>query len=91
MAQSQNALAKVPTISTAPVTPYIIHTGAICTNGTGCASGTRTMLEYFFPDTHLDGNAQAVYPDSIHVQDTSAANTAVWFIKQTGGNKISGR
>lgn len=88
MSQSQNALAKVPTFSIAPATPYVIHTGAICSNGTGCPSGTRTMLEYFFPDTALDGNAQAVYPDSTHVTDTSAPNTAVWFTKQISGNTI---
>jgi len=91
MSQSQNALAKVPTFSIAPATPYVIHTGAICNNGTGCPSGTRTMLEYFFPDTFLDGNAEAVYPDSTHVTDTSAPNTAVWFTKQTSGSKITGR
>ncbi len=90
MAQSQNALAKVPTFSTAPATPWVIHQGPICTNGLGCASGTRTMLEYFFPDTYVDGNAIAVYPDSEHVQDTTADNTTVWFIRQTGGNRISG-
>jgi len=91
MSQSQNALAKAPTFSIAPATPYVIHTGAICNNGTGCPSGTRTMLEYFFPDTALDGSGQAVFPDSIHIQDTTAANTTVWFVKQTGGNKISGQ
>jgi hypothetical protein len=89
MAQSQNALASVPTFSIAPATPYVMHTGAICNNGTGgCPSGARTMLEYFFPDTYLDGNAEAVYPDSIHIQDTTAPNTAVWFVKQTSGSKI---
>ena len=91
MAQSQNALAKVPTFSIAPATPYVIHTGAICNNGTGCPNGTRTMLEYFFPDTFLDGNAEAIFPDSIHVQDTSAPNTTVWYLKQTGGSKIHGQ
>jgi len=91
MAQSQNALAKVPTFSIAPATPYVIHTGAICNAGTACPSGTRTMLEYFFPDTYLDGNALAVFPDSIHVQDTTAPNTAVWCVKQTGGSKITGQ
>lgn len=91
MAQSQNALAKVPTFSMAPATPYVMHKGAICSNGTGCPFGTRTLLEYFFPDTALDGNAQAVYPDSIHIQDTSAPNTTVWFVKQTGGNRITGQ
>lgn len=90
MAQSQNALARVPTFSIAPATPYVIHTGAICNNGTGCPGGTRTMLEYFFPDTSVVGNGMAVYPDSIHVQDTTAPNTTVWFITQTSGNRITG-
>lgn len=89
MAQSQNVLAKVPTFSVAPATPYAVHVGAICNNGSACPSGTRTMLEYFFPDTFLDGNALAVYPDSVHIQDPTTANTNAWFIKQTGGNKIS--
>ncbi len=91
MSQSQNALAKVPTFSIAPATPYVIHTGAICNNGTGCPSGTRTMLEYFFPDTYTDGNAIAVYPDSVHVPTTPPTLTTVWFIKQAGGNTITGR
>jgi hypothetical protein len=91
MSQSQNALARVPTFSIAPATPYAIHTGAICNNGTGCPAGTRTMLEYFFPDTALDGSGQAVYPDSIHIQDTTATNTTVWFVKQTGGDRVSGQ
>lgn len=91
MAQSQNALARVPTFSVAPATPYVIHTGAICNMGTACPSGTRTLLEYFFPDTYVDGNADAVFPDSIHVQDTTAPNTTVWFVKQTGGNRIAGQ
>ena len=91
MSQSQNALARVPTFSIAPATPYVIHTGAICNAGSTCPSGTRTMLEYFFPDTYTDGNADAVFPDSIHIQDTTAANTTVWFIKQTSGAKISGQ
>jgi hypothetical protein len=88
MSQSRNALDKVPTFSIAPATPYVIHTGAICNNGTGCPNGTRVMLEYFFPDTYIDGNAIAVYPDSIHVPTTPATLTTVWFIKQTGGSTI---
>ena len=39
--------------------------GAIC-NGTGCPAGIRTLLEYFFPDTALDGNGEAVHPESNH-------------------------
>lgn len=91
MAQSLNATSKVPTFTVAPATPYVVHAGAICNNGTGCPQGTRTMLEYFFPDTGLDGSAMAVYPDSEHILDATSTNTNVWFVKQTGGSKITGQ
>ena len=66
MSQSQNVLAMIPTFSIAPATPYVIHTGAICNNGTGCPAGIRTLLEDFFPDTALDGNGEAVHLESNH-------------------------
>ena len=89
MAQTLNAFAWVPTVTQTPAVPYIMHHGPICVGGTGCASGTRNLLEYFFPDTYLDGSAMAVYPDDLHV-DTTTTVTRAWFIKQTGGSKITG-
>ena len=89
MAQTQNAFDRTPKFSIAPATG-VIHVGAICNNGTGCPSGTRTMLEYFFPDTYLDGTAMAVYPDSENNLDKTTTLTTVWFLKQTSGTKIVG-
>jgi hypothetical protein len=66
-----------------------MHKGAICVNGTACPNGTRNLLEYFFPDTYLDGNALATYPDDLHV-DPSTTVTQAWFLKQIGGTRILG-
>lgn len=90
MAQTLNAFANVPLVTQAQAVPYIMHNGAICVNGTGCPSGTRNLLEYFFPDVYLDGNALAVYPDDLHV-DPSTTITRSWFIRQTGGSKVTGQ
>lgn len=90
MAQSQNAFAAVPAVTQSPAVPYVMHHGPICVNGTGCAAGTRNLLEYFFPDTYLDGNAMAVFPDDLHV-DPLTTVTRAWFIRQTGGSRITGK
>jgi hypothetical protein len=87
MAQTLNAFAPVPLVRQSQAVPYIMHQGAICVNGTACASGTRNLLEYFFPDVYVDGNAMAVYPDDLHV-DPSTTVTRAWFIKQTGGSTV---
>ncbi|MDE3058347.1 MAG: T9SS type A sorting domain-containing protein, partial [Bacteroidota bacterium] len=78
-AQTQNAFAKTPSISENAATG-IFHTGPICVNGTGCASGTRDLAEYASATVYRDGNAMIVYPDN---QQTS--NPLTYFIKQTGG------
>jgi hypothetical protein len=88
MAQTQNAFRNVPVLSIKPATG-IMHKGAICVNGTACPNGTRNLLEYFFPDTYLDGTALATYPDDLHV-DPSTTITRPWFLKQTGGSRILG-
>jgi len=88
MAQTQNAFRNVPVLYIKPATG-IMHKGAICVNGTACPNGTRNLLEYFFPDTYLDGNALATYPDDLHV-DPSTTVTRAWFLKQIGGTRILG-
>ncbi|HWX54739.1 MAG TPA: hypothetical protein VN176_09130 [Verrucomicrobiae bacterium] len=89
MAQSQNALATVPTFSITAATG-VMHIGAICDNGLGCASGTRNLLEYFYPDVYPDGNVFVPYPDDLHVDHTTTI-TNVFVLKQTGGSKIIGQ
>ena len=62
MAQSQNATANIPTFSQAAATP-VMHVGPICVDGTGCASGTRNLAEYFAPTSYTDGSELILYSD----------------------------
>ena len=89
MAQTLNAFSWVPTVAQSPAVPYVMHQGPICTDGTGCASGTRNLLEYFFPDVYMDGSAMAVYPDDLH-SDPATTVTQAWFIRQTAGSTVTG-
>lgn len=89
MAQTQNALASVPTFAISAATG-VMHIGAICNNGLACASGTRNLLEYFYPDVYPDGNVFAPYPDDLHVNPATTI-TNVWVLKQTGGSKLIGK
>lgn len=61
-AQSLDAFKSIPTFSQTTATG-IMHQGAICTNGTGCATGTRNLAEYFAPGLSIDGNELIVYSD----------------------------
>jgi hypothetical protein len=79
----------VPTVTQSPAVLYVWHHGPICVNGTGCPSGTCNLLEYSFPDTYLDGTALAAYPDDLHVNPATTIAQA-WFIKQSGGSKVTG-
>jgi hypothetical protein len=80
--QSTNALKAIPTFSQAAATG-VMHQGAICTNGTGCATGTRNLAEYFASGLYLDGNGLIVYPD-----DFKNANPAATFTRQISGNTL---
>lgn len=77
--QSQNALANIPTFAQTTATG-VMHQGAICTNGTGCASGTRNLAEYFAPGLYVDGSELIVYSD-----DFNNPNPLATFTRQTGG------
>lgn len=84
-AQSQNALASIPTFAQTAATG-VMHQGAICTNGTGCASGTRNLAEYFAPGLYLDGSEMIVYSD-----DYNNASPVATFIRQTGGATLKSK
>jgi hypothetical protein len=77
-----NALQSIPTFSQTTATG-VMHQGAICTNGTGCADGTRNLAEYFAPGLYLDGSELVVYSD-----DFNNANPVATFIRQTGGSRV---
>lgn len=81
--QSQNALAKIPTFAQIAVTG-VMHQGAICTNGTGCAAGTRNLAEYFAPGLYLDGSELIVYSD-----DFNNASPLATFTRQIGGATVN--
>jgi hypothetical protein len=81
-AQSQNALASIPTFAQTTATG-VMHAGAICTNGTGCADGTRNLAEYFAPGLYLDGSELIVYSD-----DYNNSNPLAVFIRQNGGPNL---
>ena len=58
------------TQSTASNTPN--HNGVICTNGTGCAPGTRNLLNLFKVAINPgDGRAGIIYTDDTLTQDSS--------------------
>ena len=68
-----------------------IHQGAICTSGTGCASGTRDLLDFFETDYDPQGCLVTTYTDN--ARDVVAADgtrttdepTHVAFVRQTSG------
>ena len=80
--QSQNALASIPTFVQTTVTG-VMHQGAICTNGTGCASGTRNLAEYFAPGLYLDGSEMINYAD-----DYNNSSPLATFTRQVSGSTI---
>jgi hypothetical protein len=84
-AQSLNALQSIPTFSQTTATD-IMHQGAICTNGTGCATGTRNLAEYFAPGLYLDGSELIVYSDDYH-----NASPVATFIRQTSGTTVGSK
>ena len=88
MAQTQNAFAAAPTFAISAATGAM-HDGPICADGTTCPSGTRSLLEYFFPDVYSDGNALAAFPDDLH-SDPATTITDLWFLRQTSGSRILG-
>jgi hypothetical protein len=48
------------------------HTGVICTNGTGCAPGTRNLLDLFKVAINpVDGRAGVIYTDDKLTKDSS--------------------
>jgi hypothetical protein len=49
------------------------HVGVICTNGTGCASGTRNLLDLFEVAIDASGKAGVIYTDDTISQDSSGA------------------
>ena len=62
-AQSVNASAREPVFTVSQASDHVNHYGVICNLGLLCASGTRTLLDYFQVAIGPDGLANIVYAD----------------------------
>ncbi len=92
MAQSLNALASKPTFKESAATGYM-HQGSICTSGTGCASGTRDLLDFFQVDVDAGGFANIAYTDNLNgpPDGSDPHQELVSFVKQRGGQTLYAR
>jgi hypothetical protein len=93
MAQSVNALRTTPTFREVPATPFI-HEGFVCTSGTGCAPGTRDLLDFFQIDVDAQGLANIAYTDNLNTPPDPATGDPhqewVTFVQQKGGPTLYG-
>ncbi|HEX2069206.1 MAG TPA: sialidase family protein, partial [Actinomycetota bacterium] len=89
MAQSLNALDPKPTFKEHPATNFM-HQGAICTSGTGCAPGTRDLLDFFQLDVDAQGMANIAYTDNLNTPPDGTDPHQEWvtFVQQKGGKGL---
>jgi hypothetical protein len=92
MAQSLNALDPSPAFRENPATDFM-HQGAICTSGTGCAPGTRDLLDLFQIDVDAQGMANIAYTDNLNTPPAGADLHQEWimFVQQKGGKGLYGK
>ena len=86
-AQVTNALQANPTITAVQAVPGTVHDAAICARGTGCATGTRDLAEYYTVTLDPDGKAHIAFVDGIASHECTASNcrATTWYTKQTSG------
>ena len=89
MAQSLNALDATPTFREVPATGFM-HQGSICTSGTGCAPGTRDLLDFFQVDVDAQGLANISYTDNLNTPPDGTDPHQEWimFVQQKGGRGL---
>jgi hypothetical protein len=92
MAQSLNALDPKPSFKESPATGFM-HVGSICTSGTGCAAGTRDLLDFFQVDIDEEGLANIAYTDNLNTPPDGTDPHQEWimFVQQKGGKGLLGR
>lgn len=94
---SLDAASKNPRYTNVKTTPDFIHEGNICTSGTGCASGTRDLLDFFQLDLDPCGKIVITYTDNSDDKVQEGGNRVennaelVSFIGQTGGPRFYSR
>ncbi len=75
-------------------TPTALHKGDVCTSGTGCATGTRDLLDFFETDLDERGCLVTAYTDNSRdtVSPTGARSgdqlTWVGVVTQNGGDGL---
>jgi hypothetical protein len=91
MAQSTNALSSKPTFTEAVASPPI-QRGSICTSGTGCAAGTRDLLDFFQVDVDRAGFANIAYTDNLNTPPAGSDPHQEWitFVQQKDGTRLFG-
>jgi hypothetical protein len=92
MSQSLNALDASPTFKESAATGYM-HQGSICTSGTGCATGTRDLLDFFQVDVDARGLANIAYTDNLNgpPDGSDPHQELIYFVKQQGGKALFGK
>ena len=63
-------------------TTGVMHRGVICTSGSGCAVGTRNLLDFFETAADRTGCLVTAYADNTVHPDVGAV---VSYVRQTGG------
>jgi hypothetical protein len=91
VAYSLNADGASPQYTETKAKAKYIHAGNICTSGTGCASGTRDLLDFFQLDLDPCGHIVITYTDNSRDVVTSTGERTtnnpelIGFVGQTGG------
>jgi hypothetical protein len=92
MAQSLNALSAKPAFTETVASP-VIQQGSICTSGTGCAAGTRDLLDFFQIDVDAQGLANIAYTDNYNTPPDGSDPHQEWvtFVQQKDGTTLFAR
>jgi hypothetical protein len=91
---SLNAASGAPTFTEKRAMPSgaYLHEGNVCTSGTGCASGTRDLLDYFQLDLDACGRIVIAYTDNsrdiVTKENRSGQAELIGFIGQRSGPRF---
>lgn len=97
VAYSFNAMGKNPRYKRKLAVRKTIHEGNICTSGTGCASGTRDLLDFFQLDLDACGEIVIAYTDNSRDVVTAGGERTknrpelISFVRQNGGRRFYGK
>jgi hypothetical protein len=96
-AYSFNAISADPDYRRKLATPKAIHEGDVCTSGTGCATGTRDLLDFFQIDLDACGEMVIAYTDNsrdvvtVGGERTENRPELISFVRQKSGKRFYGK